>query len=103
MGIAQLLRDEKFNLFFSFVLGVGMICLFRPSDCKGSECSINKPPTEKDFDQYVYRLGGKCYQFASETVTCPASGAVEAFGACATSTKSPVIRHDQFARRQPMI
>ena len=103
MGIAHLLRDEKFSVFFSFVLGVGIICLFRPSACKGSECSITKPPTDKDFDKSVYRLGGKCYQFASETVTCPASGAVEAFGECARPTNSPVIRLDQFARRQPMI
>lgn len=79
MGLATLLQDEKFNLFFSFILGIGIICILRPI-CSGSECNINKPPVEKDFDQYVYRMAaGKCYQFTSEITECPSNGAIEAF------------------------
>lgn len=48
--------------------------------CTGSECTVNKPPTEEDFDKYVYRMQeGTCYEFKTDIVACPASGAVEAF------------------------
>jgi hypothetical protein len=78
MGILNFLKDGRFNLFFSFVLGVGIICIFRPI-CKGVECEVNKPPSEKDFDKYVYRMGDKCYQFTTDIIKCPPSGAIEAF------------------------
>jgi len=65
MGLLQLLNDKRFNMLFSFVLGVGIICLFRPI-CKGSECELNKPPSDKDFNKYVYRMGDKCYEFKTE-------------------------------------
>jgi hypothetical protein len=78
MGLLQLLNDKRFNMLFSFVVGVGVICLFRPA-CKGKECELNKPPTEKDFDKHVYRIGEKCYEFKTDIVKCPPSGAIEAF------------------------
>lgn len=79
MGIASLLKDEKFNIFFSFIVGLGIICILRPI-CSGPECQLDKPPLEKDFDQYVYRMNaGKCYEFTSEIVECPTKGAIEAF------------------------
>lgn len=79
MGIETILRDHNFNLFFSVMVGVGIVCLVRPI-CNGPECTVTKPPQEADFDKYVYRMsGGKCYKFDTEIVTCPASGAIEAF------------------------
>jgi len=79
MGIHHILKDPHFNIIFSILVGVGFICMVRPQ-CKGNECTVNKPPTEEDFDKYVYRMeGGKCYEFKTEIVKCPASGAVEAF------------------------
>jgi len=101
MKLEKLLHDDNFNIFFSVMLGIGIICIFRPM-CKGSECNLSKPPSEKDFDKYVYRLGGNCYQFASETITCPASGAIEAFGG-APACSSPVLRSDNFTRRTSLI
>lgn len=86
MGILHLLKDERFSLFFSFILGLGIVCLMRPM-CSGSECNRDKAPNDKDFDNMVYRFGGKCYEFKHATVACPPEGAVEAFGS------------DQFARR----
>ena len=47
--------------------------------CTGPDCIINKPPSEADFDKHVYRMGGKCYEFKTEIVDCPVSGAIEAF------------------------
>jgi hypothetical protein len=63
MGLSEILKDEKFNVFFSFILGIGIICVLRPI-CSGENCSITKPPHEKDFEKYVYRMGkGTCYEF----------------------------------------
>ena len=78
MNLLKLLGDDKFNKFFSFILGIGIICMIRPM-CKGDECSVKKAPEEKDFDQHVYRLAQKCYEFKSEIVACPSSGVIEAF------------------------
>ena len=61
------------------MLGIGIICVIRPM-CTGSECAVKKAPSEKDFDQFVYRIGGdKCYSFKTETVECPSSGVIESF------------------------
>ena len=82
MGIPDLMKDKRFNIFFSFVLGIGLICIFRPM-CTGSECNVSRAPTDKDFDKYVYRMGeGKCYEFKSEIIECPVSGTIEAFREC---------------------
>jgi len=78
MGLLNILHDQKFNTFFSFILGIGIICLFRPI-CTGDECNVNKAPAERDFDKYDYRMGGKCYAFKTEIAACPPSGAIEAF------------------------
>ena len=79
MNLLKLLHDDKFNVFFSLMLGIGIICIIRPI-CTGSECAVKKAPSEKDFDQFVYRVGGdKCYSFKTETVDCPSSGVIESF------------------------
>lgn len=79
MGIHHILQNPHFNIFFSVILGIGIICMIR-KPCTGSECTVNKPPIEEDFDKYVYRMnGGKCYEFKTDIVECPSSGIVEAF------------------------
>jgi hypothetical protein len=88
MNLLKLLRDEKFNLFFSFMLGIGIICIIHPR-CTGPNCDVKKAPSEKDFDKFVYRLGGdKCYSFKTETVECPSSGVIEAFRECPKKPRS---------------
>lgn len=79
MGILNFLQDKRFDLFFSFILGVGIICMIRPI-CEGKDCILRKAPQEKDFDKFVYQMGEtSCYQFKTKIVKCPSSGAVEAF------------------------
>jgi hypothetical protein len=79
MNLLKLLHDDKFNVFFSLMLGIGIICIVRPI-CTGPDCAVKKAPSEKDFDQFVYRVGGdKCYSFKTETVECPSSGVIESF------------------------
>jgi hypothetical protein len=87
MGILQVLNDKRFGAFFSFVLGIGLVCVFRPI-CSGNECNLDKAPSDKDFEKYAYRLGGKCYEFKTEVVDCPASGTVEAFRECILEKES---------------
>lgn len=103
MGVLNFLKDERFNLFFSFVLGIGIICMFRPI-CSGSDCNEIKAPSDKDFDKYAYRMGGgKCYEFKSEIVECPSSGTVEAFRECSTIQNNTETFRDQFSRRNTPI
>ena len=98
MNILRILKDERFSLFFSFLIGVGIMCMCRPL-CECSECSISKAPTEKDFDKYVYRMGGgRCFEFKSEIVDCPASGTIEAFRECSNMSGNETFG-DQFSRR----
>jgi hypothetical protein len=102
MGILSFLNDERFNVFFSFILGLGLICIFRPL-CSGSDCDIEKPPLEQDFDKYIYRMGGgKCFEFKSEIIECPDSGTIEAFRECSVGLNYEPF-HDQFARRNTPI
>ena len=76
--LRDILKNNNFNIFFSVVLGIGIICIIRPL-CNGSECSIDKPPISKDFDKYVYKIGTKCFEFTPEVKKCPDSGTIEAF------------------------
>ena len=64
---------------------------------------MTKPPQEADFDKYVYRMGGgKCFEFKSEVVNCPASGTIEAFRECSNTSNTETFR-DQFSRRESPI
>lgn len=82
MILLRILNDDRFNIVFSILLGIGIVCIIRPL-CIGSECSIEKPPVSDDFDKYVYKLGKKCYEFTPDIVECSKNEhAVEAFKEC---------------------
>jgi len=105
MGLPEILKDTRFNTFFSFVLGIGLICILRPQ-CSGTDCNVNKAPAEKDFDKYVYRMGSNaCYEFKTEIIKCPPSGAIEAFQQNMPLDKRQDTEafRDQFARRSPIV
>jgi hypothetical protein len=103
MGILNFLNDERFNVFFSFVLGIGIICICRPL-CSGADCNVSKAPSDKDFDKYVYKMGGdKCYEFKSEIVECPSSGTIEAFRECQMPIENTEFFRDHFSRRNTPI
>ena len=98
MGVLNFLKDERFSLFFSFVLGIGLICMFRPI-CSGDECNVSKAPSDQNFDKFIYRMGGgKCYEFKTEIVKCPVSGTIEAFQECSKNNSNESFR-DSFSRR----
>lgn len=87
--IWDILKSPKFGAFFSFMLGIGLVCLFRPI-CQGAECNIMKPPAINEFNGYVYKMGKDCYEFNTEITDCPQSGSIEAF-------------RDEFSRRDTPI
>ena len=79
------MKKPLFNIMFSFLLGIGLIAIFRPM-CKdesgnSKECSKNKAPPVKDWDNAVYRVGSKCYEYKTNIVECPKNNRdyIEAF------------------------
>ena len=71
-------ETKQFHFFFSFIIGVALMSLFRPL-CKGSECQIVKAPPPHEVEKTTYKIGSKCYQFKTATTECLDQGVVEAF------------------------
>jgi hypothetical protein len=76
--IWDFLKTKKFNILFSFLLGLGLMALLRPV-CKGDECILLKAPPAHEVKDSTYQIGMKCYKFETYTVDCPQKGAIEAF------------------------
>jgi hypothetical protein len=76
--LTDLLKSKMFNVIFSVVLGIGLICLFRPQ-CKGDDCKQTKAPPITEWDGMTYRMGSKCYTYTSEITECPTQGVIESF------------------------
>ena len=74
----EFLKSKSFNVAFSFLIGLGIMCLLRPM-CHGSECIVQKAPPLEEVNKSTYQLGSKCYQFRSVTIDCPKDGVIEAF------------------------
>ncbi len=72
------LKSPTFNYVFSFVIGLGLMAVFKPA-CKGEECRILKAPPIKEVQSTTYQLGSECYQFRTEMITCPTKGVIEPF------------------------
>ena len=72
------LKTSKFDIIFSVVVGFAIMSLTIPL-CKGEECFIKKAPSVEEMKKTTFKIGSKCYQFKPETMTCPATGAIEAF------------------------
>lgn len=110
MSLLKVLNDDRFNTIFSILLGIGIICVIKPT-CSGSNCVVNKPPVSSDFDKYVYRMGKKCYEFTPEIIDCSQQTGekVEAFKQCnigISSNKTYLDEYkekDSFSRRKPII
>jgi hypothetical protein len=74
----EILKTEKFAIFFSFIIGFGLVAIVSPA-CKDEECFIKKAPSIDEMKKSTFRIGSKCYQFRSEMVDCPATGVIETF------------------------
>lgn len=76
--LIDILKDKRFDTFFSFLMGVFIILLIRPV-CKGTDCFSYKAPAVKTITENAYKIGDTCYKFVPKDVKCPASGVVEPF------------------------
>ena len=76
--IWDFLKTKKFNMFFSFILGLGLMALLRPV-CTGDSCVLQKAPPANEVKGSTYQIGKQCYKFETYTVDCPKEGAIEAF------------------------
>ena len=77
-ALEKILKSPGFNMGFSFLLGLGLVALFRPI-CHGDKCRILKAPPADEMNKSTYQIGSKCYQFRTKTMECPPTGVVEAF------------------------
>lgn len=77
--IWDLMKTKKFNLIFSFIIGLGLAAILRPA-CKGDQCLHMKAPPVHEVEKTTYQIGNKCFQFSVENRDCPKTGkVVEAF------------------------
>jgi len=74
----EFLKTERFSIISSFILGLGLMTLFKPV-CNGDECRILKAPPLEEVTSSTYQLGGKCYQFRTQPISCPAGTVIEPF------------------------
>jgi hypothetical protein len=75
--LGKLMKSEWFNLVFSVLLGMGIVAILRPV-CQGGNCTVNKAPTPADWNNAVYSIGSKCWEFKSEVVECPKAAGAQA-------------------------
>ena len=76
--LADILKDPKFDMVFSFLMGVFLILLIRPV-CKGESCFSYKAPPVQEIKEHVYKIGDTCYKFVPKEAKCPMTGVVEPF------------------------
>jgi hypothetical protein len=74
----EVLKTEKFNIIFSFLIGFTIFVLTIQT-CKGENCIIKKAPSIDEMKNSTFKVGSKCYQFKPTVVSCPAEGYIEAF------------------------
>jgi len=74
----DILKDERFSIMFSFILGLGILAVLRPA-CDNDKCAKIKAPPVPDFDGKTFRIGDSCYKFKTKTKDCPAEGFIESF------------------------
>ena len=82
--LIDILKDKKFNIVFSFLMGIFLTIIFRPV-CKGDACFKLKAPLVKEIKDKAYKSGDRCYKFEPEEVKCPLMGVVEPFARNASS------------------
>jgi hypothetical protein len=74
----EVLKTEKFNIIFSFLIGFTIMVVTIPI-CNDDKCILKKAPSIEDMKTSTFKIGSKCYQFKPNVITCPAEGFIEAF------------------------
>ena len=83
------MKSEYFHIGFSFLVGLGIVAILRPI-CQGEGCNVNKAPPPADWNNAVYSIGAKCYEFKTDVVDCPkttgAQSPIESFQSAARNS-----------------
>lgn len=74
----EFLRSPQFNYVFSFLIGLGIVSLFK-SSCKGDACRILRAPPYEELKTSTYQTGKDCYKFHAGVIECPKVGVIEPF------------------------
>ena len=85
--LADILKDKRFDVVFSFLMGVFIVLLARPI-CKGESCFSPKAPPMKEIKEHTYKIDDRCYKFVPKEAKCPLTGVVEPFAWTATTATS---------------
>lgn len=76
--LTDILKDKKFNVMFSFLMGIFITILIRPS-CNGTSCVSYKAPSLQEIKKSAYKIGDTCYKFVPKDAKCPTMGVIEPF------------------------
>ena len=69
-------KSERYSLFFSFVIGVGLMAVLKPA-CREADCATKKGANPEEVMNTTYQIANTCYQFGMRHVDCPSHGAIE--------------------------
>ena len=76
--LADIVKDKRFDVVFSVLMGIFVILLIRPI-CKDGSCVSFKAPSVKEIKEHAYKVGDRCYKFVPKEAECPNTGVVEPF------------------------
>lgn len=76
--LADVLKDKRFKIFFSFIVGIFIAVLLRPQFHK-DKVKFFKTPPMGDLRDNAYKVGKKCYKFHPDETICPESEVIEPF------------------------
>ena len=85
--LVDILKDKKFDLIFSFLMGIFITIVLRPV-CKGDTCYNLKAPPPTEIKEHAYKAGDRCYRFVPEETKCPMTGVVEPFAWSALNNRA---------------
>ena len=74
MIVGKVLKDKFGSILISVILGLGLAAVFRRV-CSGDGCVVVKAPSQKDIDEYVYKVDSSCYKYTPNLIPCPRRGA----------------------------
>jgi hypothetical protein len=77
--LADILKDKRFNYFFSFILGLFVAVLISPCCKEGEACILFKAPPMHELRTNSYRINKKCFRFHAIEKECPDAGVIEPF------------------------
>ncbi len=83
--LADIIKDKRFDIVFSVLMGIFIILLIRPI-CKDGSCLSFKAPPLKEIKEHAYKIGDRCYKFVPKEAQCPAVGVIEPFQWSAASS-----------------